>query len=371
MQQELHHHVIAGVALVGASMVSVTPITTPLPDLHIALTSNSTLANSDFLNSVDNWLDGTGSGQAGAGLGALDLAGLFDPWKDVFDQAKANAETVLPAVKDAQEAFIQSLAHPDTTPQELFNGLTFLDGAYQFFRNSLAHWTLDGHADLNPLTIDGHIPLYLVLTGQLQGFGFPTPAEPIPTLANLLASPLSGVSMGSLGPWIAPGVALINTVEAVIADLNGSNPEAALHELLNIPVSMTDGFLNGATLNLDSLIPLAGGLLPLPPGSSLDGLSLDFGGLLSPGSTLNGVGGSILNSVGMDLSGLPNPFDPSTPIDLDVVGQGVGPIGAMASLYEALAAMFTYDGNIPETTAATADLFSSADFSWLTDLLGL
>lgn len=108
-----------------------------------------------------------------------------------------------------------------------------------------------------------------------------------------------------------PGVALLNSIT------DGDNFSDTL-------ANMFGTSLNGATLNLDSMLPMineaAGDFLP--EGASIGHLDIAFGGWLTAGHVAidpyqvigeNGevaaetpaVGGSILNSVGLTLNGVP------------------------------------------------------------------
>jgi hypothetical protein len=188
-------------------------------------------------------------------------------------------------------------------------------------------------------TLDStHGLLFDALTGQLASLGFPAPAEPIPSIVEFLASPLSGILLGAVGPVISPDVALANSIEAVVGDIQSGDSSQALSALLATPANMLGAFFNGATLNLDALIPAIeqANIIPLPEGTTIDGLSFAFGGLLSTGVTqhdytgaageIPSVGGSILNSLGIDLSGAPIVGT------VDATANPVGPLGALEGL---------------------------------------
>src|SRR5262249_12794289 len=159
-----------------------------------------------------------------------------------------------------------------------------------------------------------HIQVYSGLLGD--GY-IPTGPDGIllSTVLNFASSPLSGVLIGAVGPVVSPGVALLNSTGSILADLTGGNPTAALSELLNTPANVVNGFSNAATLTLDPLAPLFNPFVVSGSNGAeqLTGLSLGFGGLLSPGQVVDGaggpiyygVGGSAFNSLGMNLSFFP------------------------------------------------------------------
>jgi hypothetical protein len=344
MQQVLRPFVTTSVALVGASLIAVTPVTAPPPDIQmrdVALTA-----------------------------GALDLSGI-DPiteWQDVFNTTVANAQTVFQALSEGNTELFQAIAADPsalfnpTTAQELFDAATFLGGDQKTFLNPLAAHTMDD----NGL----HLVFYEALTGQFPTSIFPTPAEPIPEIVNFLSSPLSGVLIGELGPMVSPWVALLNSIEAVVTALSGPTPDltTALDDLINTPANVVNGFFNGATLDLNALIPLIEqlNLVPLPDGSTINDLSFAFGGLFSPGEVgtgvsgvPEGVGGSIFNSVGINVTLVTSVGT----IGVAPEGTGVGPIGAVAGLEDILAGVLTgsiFDPAAPADVGGTlgADLLS-------------
>jgi hypothetical protein len=337
MQQALRPFVTTGVALVGASLIAVTPVTAPLPHIQmrdVALT---------------------------AGAAGLDLGGI-DPitaWQDVFNTALANAQTVFGASSEAStELFKAIAADPSalfTNAQELFDAATFLGGDQKTFLDPLSAHTLDGNGI--------HGLLYDALTGQFPPSLFPTPAEPIPEIVNFLSSPLSGVLIGELGPAVSPWVALFNSIEAVVNALSGPSPDptTALDDLINTPANVVNGFFNGATLDLNALIPLIEqlNLIPLPEGATINDLSFAFGGLFSPGEVAtgvsgvtDGVGGSIFNSLGLNLTVI----EGTVPLGLNAVATPVGPIGAVAGLEDILAGVLTGSIFDPAAPAAALDV---------------
>lgn len=336
MHQSLRPYATAGIAALGAAMVAVTPVVAasavdiqPMPE--VALT-------------------------AGVELGGIDFT---QAWTDAFDTAKDNLTSVQAAASDASSALSDALKAADFAAldfNQLSAALTFLAGDQKSFLNVLAPQTLD----------DLHSVVYMVLTdpaGTLTG-GEPALPEDLLPLVNFAASPLSGQLFAALGPSISPMVALINSFEAIGANLNGADgasPDltAALQEMVNIPANMVNGMLNGATLNLDALAPALADAGLLPEGMGVDGISLAFGGLLSPGSVagvtnggegeslIGSVGGSIFNALGLNLTGVPV-------LDtLDLEPNGIGPLGAFAMMQNVLAQWLS--GELPALEPADAD----------------
>lgn len=174
-------------------------------------------------------------------------------------------------------------------------------------------------------------------SGFEQGALLPGPA--VQFVASLAASPLSGALIGFAGPVLSPGVALINEAGSIVGDLTGAspNPAAAFATVLDTPATVTNAFLNGATLNLDPLIPVVNPFVSAGDsgGQNLTAVSVAFGGVLSPGETTygaNGTGGSLINSLGMGFAFAPPDGDPGATISFQ--GAPVGPIGATANLVD-------------------------------------
>ncbi|SRX91944.1 hypothetical protein MSP7336_00165 [Mycobacterium shimoidei] len=324
MDHALRPYATAGIALVGASMIAVAPLTTPMPDNHV--TSDVQLTAIDF----------TGA------------------WEDAFNTAVTNVENLQTAAQDASTALTEALGQADFGDlnfEELGAALTFLAGDQKTFLNPLTHWTLNGAGPDGDATVDAtHALLYAILTNQASVLSpelFPPLPPEIPQIVNFLSSPLSGLLIGALSPSIAPWVALGNSIEAISENLFGQNPDtdAALQELVNIPANMVNGLLNGATLNLDALVPAINDAgLPLPPGVEIGSLSFEFGGLLNPGlvggdpTDLNTLGdaipggGSIFNALGLGLN-ITEPLE----LNLTILPHGVGLAGAMVGLEQVIA----------------------------------
>ncbi|MCV7257800.1 outer membrane porin GjpA [Mycobacterium shimoidei] len=359
MDHALRPYATAGIALVGASMIAVAPLTTPLPD-------------SALTRDVELTADPVAS------------------FQDVFQEAAANIQALNGAFQDANDALTDALQNGpgDVSPQELIDAVTFLGGDQKTFIDPLTAWTLSVQTPGSigdPGFSESHAFLFGLLSNQAHDLLpdlFPAVPDYLPPIANFLASPLSGVLLGAVSPMIAPWVALNNSIADISENLFGENPDfdAALQDLFNTPVNMLDGLLNGATLNLDDLAPLINDAGVLPEGASVDGLSFAFGGLLTPGSvgaptstdglTLPAVagGGSILNALGLDLS-VTSPLT----ITFPWIGEGVGPLGALAGLEqviaEVLSGVLVHDspdptaaldpGLVPDFSQALGDLFGA------------
>ncbi|UVO12343.1 outer membrane porin GjpA [Mycobacterium sp. SVM_VP21] len=272
------------------------------------------------------------------------LPDLLAPWIDQLNTASADATTLLnnfflaPGVGLQQFLANQSnfwqqvLDDPSNitavTNQVQENLVALLTG-YGLQNASSATTTTVLQHTLQGGIVGGHA----VLFGQIPGY---LPADQVATLTpiiDFLGSPASGIIMGALGPAISPWIALLNSV----TDGDDFNTTLA---------NMVGAYFNGATLNLDSLLPAINGAGVFPTGMTMDHLDFAFGGLLSPGGVTVGpygvdgtdvavpaVGGSIFNSVGLHFSGVP------VIGNLDAPSQAIGPIGAWEALGQTIGAL--------------------------------
>lgn len=324
MRTAIRPYATAGAAIVGAGLIAATPVVAPLPQIgavrDVALTAS-------------------------------------DAWDAVFNAAQQNMTQIMnnyylaPGV-----AFQQFMANQNDYAQQLLDDPTNLTYVTEQIRHNLDA-LLTGYTLSNPSQETLEIVMshtlaagdsstfamgwYDLFAGPLSSIaGGMFPAEIMP-MVHFLSSPLSGLIMGSLGPWIAPGVALLNST---------TEGDSFSDTLANV----FGASLNGATLNLDSLLPMineaAAGSGMLPDGMGIGHLDIAFGGWLTAGHVAidpyqvlgaNGevvaetpaVGGSILNSVGIELTGVP------VLGALDIESNAIGPWGAMLGLGQTIGAL--------------------------------
>lgn len=317
MQQVLRPYATTGVAIVGASLIAATPVAAPSPAPHalreVALTT------------------GTSS----------PLGEALAPWIAQYNEAADNASVLLnnhflaPHL-DLQQIMVNMANFTQQLLNDPANATAVTEQMQENLKNVLTSYTLlnadtpvVNEAMKFTMSGDSHSLLF----GQLPGF-LPSniDAAEIKPILDFLASPASGVMMGMIGPWLSPGIALMNSIEAG----DGLN---------TIFANTVGAIFNGATLNLDSLVPKINDAGLLPAGMNFDHLELAFGGLFTPGSVAVGpwdlftgnstpeasvpsVGGSIFNSLGLTINGVPLLNSISMP------GHGIGPIGAVQSLHE-------------------------------------
>ncbi|ORW91369.1 hypothetical protein AWC28_18325 [Mycolicibacter terrae] len=307
VQLALQPYVTAGIAIAGASLIAVPPAAAPLP------------------------------GVAEIQAPAVQLTGA---WEDAFNAGSANLSQLVnnyglaPGVGFQQSlvnmvGFMQLLindpANISTVAEQMQDNIKAVFSSYDLLNADDA--TV---AATTAFTVASD---HTLLLSQIPGF-LPADIDPdmVTTVLNFLSSPLSGIIMGSLGPAIAPWVALSNSIT------DGDS-------FTDIIANMVGAYFNGATLNLNFLLPLINdaGLLPAP--MEIDNLEFAFGGLLTGGDVAHGpwqvfdsngdvaasvpvVGGSIINSLGINLLGVP------VLGSLGFDGHAIGPMGAWLSFSE-------------------------------------
>ncbi|WP_409435085.1 outer membrane porin GjpA [Mycobacterium sp. SMC-14] len=321
MRATIRPYASAGVAIVGAGLIAATPVVAPLPTVgavrDVALTASSA-------------------------------------WDEVFNAASQNLTQMLNNYYLAPGiAFQQFFANQMHYAQQLMDDPANITAVTEQMRHNLdallTGYTMTNASEetlnivlshtLNAGSLADGLGWYDMFAGPLASLaGGMFPADLIPII-HFLSSPMSGLIMGSVGPWIAPGVGLLNSI---------TDGDSLGDTLANV----FGASLNGATLNLDSLLPMinemAGGMLP--DGMGIGHLEVAFGGWLTAGNVAidpyqvmgaggeviaetPAVGGSILNSVGIELTGVP------VLGALNIGSNAIGPFAAMQALGQTVGAL--------------------------------
>ncbi|MDH6244963.1 outer membrane porin GjpA [Mycobacterium sp. OTB74] len=340
MQIAVRPRLTAGVCMAGAGMIAFTALAPALPDVHMkalpAVSSAAVRLTADS-NPFQAWTDTYNTAVAGATAIANASTGTPFP---LLQQIIANQVTYLGEIVQNPSNFSTVLNQISTNVQAAVAASTLINASDDTV-SSVTSNTLDSlHYAL--LTV---IP-YLLPAGSTT--------DTVTQVLNFLSSPLSGVLIGLAGPVLSPAVALANSVQSIVTALGQSDLATAAQDAFNIPASMVNGFLNGATLDISAVAaPLANASGLLPDGITLDGLTLSLGGLLTPGSTLSrtGVGGSIFNAAGLDLTLFGDP--------LSVAGSAVGPLTAISTLGQVLAKAIGWSGTGNPLASLVTSLASS------------
>ncbi|KWX60693.1 outer membrane porin GjpA [Mycobacterium sp. NAZ190054] len=308
MHTTLRPFATAGVALVSASALAVSPltldatlpgdkVTTPAVQFTAAVDPITPLLET-FNTSVMNF----------AGLANA----LLEAPAPVLQQIIANQIGYLSQLPDLPAIVEQMVAN--------------LGAALQ------APFAIDTDTLENTTPGMSHRNLFLLLQGLAEEGASPIPAALQP-LIDFSTTYTSGVLLGLVGPVISPVLALAASAQTVIENIFSETPdfEAAFNALVNTPTAMVDAFLNGGqSLDLTPVFDLLGLDLSPAEGIEVPTVGITFGGLLSPG-------GSIVNALSFDISigGV---------IDIPVPGQGPGAIGSLIGLAQTIAKALGWDG---------------------------
>ncbi|MGV0738349.1 outer membrane porin GjpA [Mycobacterium syngnathidarum] len=334
MHAALRPYATAGIALVGASAIAVSPVVAPpvAPDIQVPRI-------------------------AAAQVGLAAQTDVLARWVEVFNTASDNATTLAGFSFEApapalQQVIVNQVGYMGDVLNDPANIGTVFERIGANLQQTFSWATLQGlPTDLNdpglaPVIALSNEAAHVLILAVLPNFLPEGTPEFVTPLVYFLASPVTGVLIGFAGPLVSPAVAALNSVMA--------------GDLLNLPANVVDGFFNGATLNLDALLPAINGAGFLPEGTTLDRLGIAFGGLLSPGGTANTiplgtvvhpgpVGGSIFSSVDLAITTDALGF----PFTLTAPGVPVGPIGAVANLSQIVAGAIGWDGESNPLTHLT------------------
>jgi hypothetical protein len=321
MQAAVRPCLTASVAVAAAGTLALSPMALPQPATHTA--SLPQLNSSVRLTAYDPiapWIDAINTAAAGATTIANAAGSTPFP---LLQQIVANQLTYLGEVLQNPGNFSKVLTQISANIQAANEISTLINADYATIVTATGQ-TLD---------------LWHSLARYAASVVFQ--ANPVAgTLLNVLSSPASGVLIGLAGPMLSPAVALSNSVQTIVTALSQPTPDltTAAQTVLNIPASMFNAALNGATVNLGAVTSAVNNSGLLPAGITLKSLTISLGGLFTPGNTglANGIGGSIFNSVGVDV-GLPG-------WDAVLAGHAVGPIAALTVMGQLVAKAIGWSG---------------------------
>lgn len=337
MNQVLKPYATLGVAIVGAGLIVAPTVVAP----HTAGTARDVaLTAADGFTGAIN----TASDSLSTLINAYYLAPGI-----VFQQAMHNLAGYIQQVNDDPASITEVTRDLQHDIKSALSALTLMNADGDTVNEVIRH-TMDGSQ------LGGHSLIF----GQIPGFLPAEQADAATPIINYLASPMSGLLIGTLGPTIAPMVAFGNTMQDALDAFQAGDSATGMGELAAIPANMFDASLNGATLNLDALLPMIADSGMLPGAMEITHLEFAFGGLFSTGGhvtadpfnlvdgdgdkigeSVPAVGGSIFNSLGVHISGVPILGE------LDLQSDAVGPIGALLGLSHVIAAQLgwgTSDG---------------------------
>ncbi len=275
MHAAIRPYATGGIALVGASVIAVSPFAPPLPDVHLPNPAHVA---------------------ASVELAAATLAATPPSYAEVIQEAVANAQALLNTftanptpilsqiAQNQAAAFQKALSALQTTGGAIGTALTttvppLLQAAF----NDLASGNVEG-ATNNVLT--AILAPVFPITGFVPALAAAF-TQPLTNLVNAInavqaggvLSPLAMAVTGLLGPALSGAGAFGVAVDNVGSAIAAGDPQAALNAVVNGPATIVDGVLNGGFgPDLSSLAGL-GGL----------GITVVAGGLLSGGLAITGT----------------------------------------------------------------------------------
>ncbi|OBF28702.1 hypothetical protein [Mycobacterium sp. ACS4331] len=262
MHVSARSYLTAGVALVGAGAIALTPVAPPLPDIQVpslnAISANVALAT----NPVDRWIE-------------------------VFQATAINVEELIAYVASAPAPVagqllanaVGNVQHIVTglgvAAEQIVGGIASVPAALQAAVASLADGNIEGAVTelLNPLLGVG-LGALMVLQPFLEvGMSVVDNAA---AFINTLIDPVTVLylSLALGGALISPINALAHTAQEVWEGITTLDPMRAINAVLNVPADLFNAVVNGyGVINFMGIEIPAPGLL-----NTTDGLS---GGLAS------------------------------------------------------------------------------------------
>lgn len=250
MQVLLRSKVSAGIAIVGASAIVVSPISVTVPDMQMPAIHMSTLATAlaSTSQSLPTWaqvIETTFSNIATLGT---QVQGDPDPiLQQIITNQLANAATISTALGGAFGGLVAGLtALPEaflTATQQLAAG-QFSDAVQTLFQGGLG---------LVLAPVISLLPVFNI-PGQI--------AKNVSNVLNALPNILLGVGLAAISPIAGAVYAFGDAGQLVVDSLQAGDVAAAIRALIKIPAAVTDAFLNGypAQFTVGILTPYASSL---------------------------------------------------------------------------------------------------------------
>lgn len=331
MKTSVRSHLTAGLAVVGAGAIALTPVSPVMQSAGLSAHRVDALAVqlSSSIDPITPWVNTI--------VGAIDNIG------GLASEALGNPFPILQQVIGNQLTYLGELPDIGTILGQVFGNVGNFVGA-PFVETPLAINPADSGETTGAIAgpID-HFTFY-VLTVSEGNIGLLTPAQiaQIKPIFDLLTMPATGVALGLAGPVIAPVLALVDSVGAIVSALGSADIIGAINELINIPANLTNAFLNGGQfLDLAPLAQLVG--LELP--SIITSFGLTVGGLLSQGAWTDTTRGDYFPSTGpgvaFDALALQAAVTTPLPVGVNLEGLPLGPIGTLIGMGNSFAKAIT------------------------------
>jgi hypothetical protein len=232
MQAAMRPYATAGIAIVGAGIIAVSPIAPPVPKLHLPAVADGRVALSAFVNPIAQWVEVlTDSGNSLAGLGQIVAADPLPIITQLIQNQTANINTITGAIGQGVGQTVGTLA---AIPQTLITAANQLaagqpSAAVQTIWNGIA---LPGvFAIITPL-----LGTYPVFQQTVDNFA---------KVVDAVGTSLLGVGLSVLGP-VQSVVNQFGSDTQAFADAIGKGDlGTAVSAIVNMPATLTNALLNG------------------------------------------------------------------------------------------------------------------------------
>ncbi|MCV7176832.1 hypothetical protein [Mycolicibacterium sphagni] len=250
MQALLRSKVSAGIAIVGASAIVVSPISVTVPDMQVPAIHMSTLATAlaSTSQSLPTWAQVIETSFSNIATLGTQVQGDPDPiLQQIITNQLANAATISTALGGAFGGLVAGLtALPEaflTATQQLAAG-QFSDAVQTLFQGGLG---------LVLAPVISLLPVFNI-PGQI--------AKNVSNVLNALPNILLGVGLAAISPIAGAVYAFGDAGQLVVDSLQAGDVAAAIRTLIKIPAAVTDAFLNGypAQFTVGILTPYASSL---------------------------------------------------------------------------------------------------------------
>ena len=235
MNVAVRPYATAGVALVGASVIAISPLAPPMPDLQAMqrTVSSAGVELSAAVNPIENWIQVFQ--KSAANLGAIGQQ-IADSPAPILSQIVANQ---IASLKALQTAFNNNAA----TVKQIFDGIP---GAIDTARGQLQSGDITGAVD----TVNNNIVIPLALAAITAVSDSTVPlVNTVNNFAKAFATLPSTVFQVVL-PMTFPLLSTINVVVQATQDVYdgvvASDPGGVINTLVNLPANLVGGFLNGS-----------------------------------------------------------------------------------------------------------------------------
>ncbi|OYN80395.1 hypothetical protein [Mycolicibacterium sphagni] len=250
MNAAIRPYTTAGVALVGASVIAISPLAPPMPDVHAMQRTVSSVGVelSATVNPIENWIQVFQT--SAANLGAIGQQ-IVDSPAPILSQIVANQ---IASLKALQTAFAGNAANV----KQIFDSIP---GTIDTARGQFQSGDITGGFDTINNTVV--IPLALAAVQAVSDSTVPV-VNTVNNFAKAFAT-LPNAVYQVLLPMTFPLLSTINVVVQATQDVYdgvvASNPGAVINTLVNLPANLVNGFLNGSGMIL-GIIPTPGLLTP-------------------------------------------------------------------------------------------------------------